>query len=85
MLHISKPFFAAQFHPEASPGPALRRMYAAGAVPCTLKTMLYELVECVDDIPWYPDLWLGRDDPDTKPFPEAFIVPEEWPPWESKI
>jgi carbamoylphosphate synthase small subunit len=21
LLHISKPFFAAQFHPEASPGP----------------------------------------------------------------
>lgn len=67
---------------EASPGPALRRMYSAGAVPCTLKTMLYELVECVDDIPWYPDLWLGKDDSDAKPFPEAFIPPEEWPLWE---
>ena len=70
---------------EAAPGPALRRMYAAGAVPCTLKTMLYELVECVDAIPWYPDLWLEKDHPDTKPFPEAFIPPEDWPAWEPKI
>lgn len=70
---------------EASPSPALRRMYTAGAVPCTLKTMLYELTECVDGIPWYPDLWLGKDDPEAKPFPKAFIAPEEWPPWEPKI
>lgn len=68
---------------EASPGPALRRMYAAGAVPCTLKTMLYELTECVDGIPWYPDHW--QADPEAKPFPEGFIAPEEWPPWQDKI
>ena len=70
---------------EASPGPALRRMYAAGAVPCTLKTMLYELVECVDDTAWYPDGWVGRDAPGTKPFPHGFIAPEKWPPWGSRI
>ena len=70
---------------EKVPGPALRRMYAAGAVPCTLKTMLYELTGCVDCIPWYPEGWAARDDPATKAFPEAFIAPEQWPPWESKL
>jgi hypothetical protein len=59
-------------------------MYAAGAVPCTLKTMLYELTECVDEIPWYPQGG-GGDDPATRPFPKAFIAPEQWPPWESKL
>jgi nicotinamidase-related amidase len=70
---------------EASPGPALRRMYAAGAVPTTLKAMLYELVQCVADIPWYPEGWAMKDHPGAKPFPEAFIAPEKWPAWESKI
>lgn len=69
---------------EASPGPALRRMYAAGAVPTTLKAMLYELVECVSDIPWYAEGWAMKDHPGAKPFPEAFIRPEDWPAWESK-
>ncbi len=70
---------------EASPGPALRRMYAAGAVACTLKTMLYELVACVDDTPWYPEGWLAAGDPSAKPFPGGFTAPEQWPPWPSKL
>jgi len=70
---------------EASPGPALRRMYAAGAVPCTLKTMLYELVECVDETAWYPDGWVAKDDPATQPLPAAFTNPESWPPWDDKV
>lgn len=70
---------------ESSPGPALRRMYAAGAVPTTLKAMLYELVACVSDIPWYPKGWAMKDHGETKRFPEAFIPPESWPPWESKF
>ncbi len=70
---------------EASPGPALRRMYAAGAVPCTLKTMVYELVECVDHTAWYSEGWVLKDDPATKPFPTAFTNPESWPPWDSKL
>jgi len=73
------------FTSESEPGPALRRMYQAGAHPCTLKTMAYELVRCVDNVPWYPEAWLERDDPDIKPFPEKFIPPEEWPTWESKL
>lgn len=70
---------------EASPGPSLRRMYASGAVPTTLKAMVYELLQCVSDIPWYPKGWAMGDHPDAKPFPEAFIRPESWPPWESKF
>jgi nicotinamidase-related amidase len=73
------------FTSESEPGPALRRMYQAGAYPCTLKTMAYELVRCVDNVPWYPEAWLEGDHPDLKPFPEKFIPPEEWPTWESKL
>ena len=72
------------FTSESQPGPALRRMYQAGAQPCTLKTMAYELVKCVDNVPWYPEAWLERDLPDIKLFPENFIPPEKWPPWELK-
>jgi nicotinamidase-related amidase len=70
---------------EPSPGPALRRMYAAGAVPTTLKALLYELVQCVSGIPWYPKGWAMKDHAETKPFPDAFIRPESWPPWESRF
>lgn len=69
------------FTTEPNPGPALRRMYAAGAVPCTLKTMAYELTGCVTDTPWYPESWVPH--PDARRFPDGFTVPEEWPPWES--
>jgi nicotinamidase-related amidase len=71
------------FTTEPEPGPALRRMYAAGAVPCTLKTMAYELTRCVSDTPWYPETWKTASG--AKPFPPGFIVPEEWPAWKSKL
>ena len=67
------------FTTEANPGPALRRMYQAGAIPTTLKTMAYELVQCADRIPWYPEFWAPDYQPD-KPFPGEFIPPEDWPP-----
>ena len=70
------------FTTEAEPGPALQRMYACGAVPCTLKTLAYELTRCVTDLPWYPDLgW--SDGAGAKPFPQGFTVPEQWPAWKS--
>lgn len=73
------------FTSEPQPGPALRRMYQAGAIPCTLKSMAYELAECVDNIPWYSEAWLTKDHPGDKPYPEKFIPPEEWPIWENKL
>ncbi|MCP4623668.1 MAG: isochorismatase family protein [bacterium] len=73
------------FTSEREPAPALRRMYQAGAIPCTLKTMAYELVRCVDDVPWYPEAWELKDHPDAKPFPKNFTPPEEWPAWEPKL
>lgn len=72
------------FTTEPHPGPALRRLYQAGAVPCTLKSMAYELVECVDQIPWYEGGLPSSDLPDMKPFPEAFVAPEEWPAWRAR-
>lgn len=73
------------FTSETQPAPALRRMYQAGAIPCTLKTMAYELVKCVDDVPWYPEAWEGKERPDAKPFPQNFTPPEEWPAWKPKL
>ena len=70
------------FTSEPHPGPALRRMVQAGAIPCTVKTLAYELVLSTDNTPWYPDDWVDRERSSVKPFPEAFIVPEKWPPWE---
>jgi hypothetical protein len=73
------------FTTEGEPGPALRRMYQAGAVPSTLKILAYELAECVDNIGWYDEIWVGRGDPYGKPRPEGFLPPEEWPGWKSKL
>ncbi len=72
------------FTTEPQPGPALRRLYQAGAIPCTLKSMAYELLECVDRIPWYEGGLGSGDHRPTKPFPEAFIAPEEWPIWRAR-
>jgi len=72
------------FTTEPHPGPALRRLYQAGAIPCTLKSMAYELVECVDQIPWYEGGLPSADQSHVKPFPEAFIAPEEWPSWRAR-
>ena len=73
------------FTSEAQPAPALRCMYQAGAIPCTVKSMAYELVRCVDDVPWYPEAWTLKDHPGAKPFPKKFNPPEEWPIWEPKL
>jgi isochorismate hydrolase len=73
------------FTTESNPGPALRRMYAAGAVPTTVKILAYELVARVTDMPWYPEDWALGQHPDAKPFPEGFVPPEQWPPWNARI
>ena len=56
------------FTSEPTPGPALERMYQAGAIPCTLKTLVYELTQCVECPHW----------------PKNFRPPESFPPWHSK-
>ena len=66
------------FTTEPHPAPALRRMYQSGAIPTTLKTMAYELVQCADQIPWYPEYWAADYEP-SKPVPPGFIPPEDWP------
>ncbi len=73
------------FTTDDHPGPALRRMYQAGAVPLTLKSLAYELVRCVKEIPWYGEYYQLQDHPGKKPFPENFVPPEEWPDWEPKL
>jgi hypothetical protein len=70
------------FSSELHPGAALRRIYQSGAVPCTVKTLAYELAASTEHTPWYPEGWIEKDRADAKLFPEKFIVPEEWPPWE---
>jgi hypothetical protein len=73
------------FTSETQPAPALQRMYQAGAIPCTMKSMAYQLVEYVDNVPRYPEAWGMKDHPGVKPFPEKFFPPEEWPVWEPKL
>lgn len=73
------------FTTEPHPGPALRRMYQAGAIPSTLKSLAYELAISTERIPWYPEGWIERDRTYAKPFPENFTTPEKWPPWEPKL
>jgi hypothetical protein len=73
------------FTSETQPAPALHRMYQAGAIPCTMKSMAYQLVEYVDNVPRYPEAWGMKDHPGVKPFPEKFFPPEEWPVWEPKL
>ena len=73
------------FTSEPQPAPALRRMYQAGAIPCTLKTMAYELSKCVDESPYYPEAWEMKEHPGTKPFPKNFTPPEQWPVWTPKL
>ncbi len=54
---------------ESRPGPALRRMYAAGAVPCTYKMLLYyELLGTVDPARW--------DDEHRRAVQNGFVSPE---------
>lgn len=68
------------FTTELHPGPALRRMFAAGAVPTTFKSLAYELTASVDQTPWL-DTWADRDRPGVKPFPPSFRDPESLPAW----
>ena len=72
------------FTTEPHPGPALRRMELAGAVPTTLKSLAYELVVSTDRTPWYPEDWVDLGRTYARPFPEEFVVPEAWPPWEPR-
>ena len=59
--------FTSTPHPEA----AIRRMYQAGAIPCTVKQLVFELLQSTDRCPWNPT-WIEKDCSYTKPFPEAF-------------
>ena len=65
------------FTTETEPGPALQRMYSAGAIPATVKMLAYELVECVDNVAWYDndalETSLGRS------LQAGFVPPESWP------
>ena len=72
------------FTSEAHPGPALQRMYGAGAIPTTVKSLAYELVASTERTPWYPEGWIDLAQDYVKPFPERFIVPEAWPDWEPR-
>jgi nicotinamidase-related amidase len=65
------------FSSEPHPRPALQRMYAAGAVPCTLKTVYYELMRSVAVL---RDPSAGGDG--WARLPELFGKPEDLPPWE---
>ena len=69
---------------EPNPRPALDRMYRAGAIPSTFKSLAYELIVSVDHTPWLKT-WIDRDSPYTKPFPKDFKEPELYPVWEPKL
>ncbi len=69
------------FTTEPYPGPALRRMTMAGAIPTTLKSLAYEMVVSTERTPWYPEGWIDAERSYAKPFPEQFVVPEAWPAW----
>jgi isochorismate hydrolase len=56
--------------------PALERMYHAGVVPCTLKTLFYELTRTVDKDA-FPSKWKTN----AGSYPELFLL-EELPPIE---
>jgi nicotinamidase-related amidase len=73
------------FTSEPHPGPALRRMYQAGAIPSTLKTLSYELVKCVNEVPWYPEAWAMKDRSESNKFPDNYQPPEAWPNWNPKL
>jgi nicotinamidase-related amidase len=72
------------FTSELHPGSSLKRMYQAGAIPITLKAMFYELMVSTERTPWCPEGWIEGGRSYTKPFPEEFIPPEKWLPWEPK-
>jgi len=67
------------FTSEPNPQPAIQRMSQAGAIPCTYKTLAYELARSVDQTPW-----LETGAAVAQGFPERFRSPEELPPWDVK-
>lgn len=69
---------------EPNPRPALDRMYRAGAIPSTFKSLAYELVVSVDHTPWLKT-WIDKDVSFSKPFPKDFKEPEFYPAWEPKL
>jgi nicotinamidase-related amidase len=71
------------FTSEPQPGPALRRLVAAGAVPTTFKSFAYELTRSVEHTPWL-DTWIGRGPEGDRPFPAGFREPESLPEWQPK-
>jgi nicotinamidase-related amidase len=71
------------FTSEPQPGPALRRMVAAGAVPATFKSFAYELTRSVEHTPWL-DTWIGRGAEGAKTFPADFTELESFPEWQPK-
>ena len=68
------------FTSEPHPGPALERMYRAGATPCTYKTLFYELTRSVGFLP--SQVEAGVISPEVL---ESLIAPEELPSWNPKI
>jgi nicotinamidase-related amidase len=64
------------FSTEPHVDPALRRMEAAGAVPCTLKTAYYELMRSVHV---FDDPSSGG--PGWEDLLQRFGQPEKWPSW----
>ncbi len=67
------------FTSEPHPTPALERMYQAGAVPCTVKTLIYELTRSVDY--WSSPIKAGAI---PQSFLEHLASPEKLPPWNFK-
>jgi nicotinamidase-related amidase len=68
------------FTSEPHAGPAVRRMEAAGAVPCTLKTAFYELMRSVtvyDDPPALGPQW--------ERLLPLFGEPESFPAWSPQV
>lgn len=67
------------FTSEPHPRPALERMYRAGAVPCTLKTLIYELTQSVD-------YWSARigEEALSQSFIDSLSSPEQLPAWNFK-
>ena len=72
------------FTSEPHPGPSLRRMYQAGAIPSTLKSLAYELTKSVDHTPWMTT-WIKPDLEHHKQFPKKFRQPEDFPKWDPKL
>lgn len=67
------------FTSEPHPRPALQRMYAAGAIPCTYKTFHYELLHSVGN-----NDRLKEFSKHSKNSFDKFVDPEQLPPWDCK-